>query len=64
VRISAPPPAAMASRIRRKWSSWTTPYRSPPSSWSNLVEPSMSVNRNVTVPVGMSATRVQPSMES
>ena len=54
VRISTPPCSATAVRtISACRSSWrTNPSR--PSSWSSSVDPSMSVNRNVTVPVGRS----------
>ena len=48
---STPSPSAMARRTMAACSPRMPAYRSP-SSWISLVEPSMSVNRNVTVPVG------------
>jgi hypothetical protein len=53
VDTSMPPRAAKASRRIRWWASSTPGYRSPRES-SSRVLPSMSVNRNVTVPVGRS----------
>src|SRR5918999_3323114 len=44
----------MARRTMAACSSRRPAYRSP-SSWSSRVDPSMSVNRKVTVPVGSSA---------
>src|SRR5215216_656356 len=53
VLTSTPPASATARRMIAACSSWTAAYRSP-SAWSRRVEPSMSVNRKVTVPVGRS----------
>ena len=55
VSISASRASAASRRIRR-CSASTSPYRSP-SCLSSRVEPSMSVKRKVTVPLGSSATR-------
>jgi hypothetical protein len=56
VLTSIPPPSAMARRMIAACWSWTAGYRSP-SAWSRRVEPSISVKRNVTVPVGSSLIR-------
>ncbi len=56
VLTSTPPPSETARRMIAACSSRTAGYRSP-SSWRRLVEPSMSVNRKVTVPVGRSVIR-------
>ena len=56
VLTSVPPASATARRTIAACSSWTAGYRSP-SAWSRRVEPSMSVKRNVTVPVGRSVLR-------
>jgi hypothetical protein len=56
VSTSRPPREATASRRIKRWASSTAPYRSP-RRLSSAVEPSMSVNRKVTVPRGSSATR-------
>jgi hypothetical protein len=53
VLTSTPPASPMARRRMAACSSRTAGQRSP-SSWSSRVEPSMSVNRNVTVPAGRS----------
>src|SRR5918995_6952860 len=42
----------MAARTRSRWRSRTSRYGPVPSSISRRVEPSISVNRQVTVPVG------------
>ena len=55
VSTSTPPCAAHASRHTR-WCSTATPTALRPSSSSSAVEPSMSVNRNVTVPRGRSCS--------
>ena len=49
--------ARSASRITRRCSASASAYASAPSSCSSLVEPSTSVKRNVTVPVGRSRAR-------
>src|SRR5438105_2600940 len=45
----------MALRMILRWSSSAAAYRFAPSSASRRVDPSMSVNRKVTVPLGRSA---------
>src|SRR5207248_10811199 len=45
----------MALRMILRWSSSAAAYRSAPSSASRRVDPSMSVNRKVAVPLGRSA---------
>jgi hypothetical protein len=50
--ISIPPAASNASRSSRLCAASASLYRSRPSAFSSRVEPSMSVNRKVTVPVG------------
>ena len=55
VSTSTPPSDTHASRTIRRWSSSATAYLSGPSSSSSRVDPSTSVNRNVTVPEGRSA---------
>ena len=57
---STPPPSLTARRTIAACSSRTAAYRSP-SSCSSRVEPSMSVNRKVTVPVGSGADRAAGS---
>ena len=49
-----PAVAAHASRITRRCSASASAYPSAPSSCSSFVEPSTSVKRKVTVPVGRS----------
>src|SRR5438477_8699578 len=50
-----------ASRSRHRCASSSAPYRSP-HSFSSLVEPSTSVNRKVTVPLGGELTRQSMGM--
>src|SRR5437588_11698205 len=54
VSTSAPPCRAQAALTTRRCSARASAYASDPSSWRSLVEPSTSVKRNVTVPVGRS----------
>ena len=55
VSTSTPSCSANAARSRRRCSCSASPYSSP-SSCSSRVEPSTSVNNNVTTPVGRSRT--------
>ena len=59
VSTSTPPALATASRSSRRCSSSAAAYSSGPSSCSSRVEPSTSVKRKVTVPLGRSA-RIRP----
>src|SRR5690242_9317460 len=54
VSTSTPPCAAHTSRTTRRCSASASAYRSAPSSRRSFVEPSTSVKRKVTVPVGRS----------
>jgi len=53
--------AVIARRITRRCASSTSTQRSP-SSWTIRVEPSMSVNKNVTVPVGKGRSALIPKV--
>ena len=55
VSTSTPPSAAHASRMIRRCSASASAYASAPSSCRSFVEPSTSVKRKVTVPVGRSS---------
>ena len=52
VSTSTPPWRTNASRRSRRCSPSASAYAASPSSWRSFVEPSTSVNRNVTVPRG------------
>ncbi len=54
---STPPCAPNAARSSSLWRSRTSEYRTAPSSFRRIVEPSMSVNRKVTVPPGSSVMK-------
>ena len=57
VSISVPPAAPNVSRTIRRWSRDSVPNASSPSSCRSFVDPSMSVNANVTVPAWSELTR-------
>ena len=57
VSTSTPPSPAHASRTTRRCSARASAYASAPSSRSSFVDPSTSVKRKVTVPVGRSDRR-------
>ena len=57
VSTSTPPWAEKALRRKRRCSARARTYPSSPSSSISRVEPSMSVNRRVTVPLGSSISR-------
>src|SRR6188508_2653812 len=52
VSTSLPPAPAAAARTIRRWSSRAAPYRSAPRERSSRVDPSTSLKRKVTVPLG------------
>src|SRR4051794_2239628 len=54
VSTSTPPDAVHAERTTVRWVARAVAYRSSPSWSRRRVEPSMSLNRKVTVPVGRS----------
>src|SRR3954453_3192858 len=54
VSTSTPPEEAHAERTTARWVARASAYPSAPSSSRRRVEPSMSLNRKVTVPVGRS----------
>src|SRR5919106_498539 len=60
VRTSTPPWSRMAPR-RMPWCSARTPGHRSPRVRASLVDPSMSVNTNVTVPVGSSVMQCSSS---
>ena len=55
VSTSTPPAAVHASRMTRRCSASASAYATAPRSCRSFVEPSTSVKRNVTVPVGRSS---------
>jgi hypothetical protein len=61
VSTSTPPWRSKASRMTRRCSARCLPYSSAPSSCNSRVEPSMSVKRKVTVPVGRSVRMTRSS---
>ena len=66
VSTSTPPSATNASRSTRRWPARASAYSSGPTRRNSRVDPSMSVNRNVTVPAGRSpgTDRVSPTTRS